>query len=50
MSRLSLSCAIDNDKIQIGQPEAKVGLIPGAGGTQRVPRLAGVTQEIWAFY
>ena len=50
---ICLSChyrvAIDNDKIQIGQPEAKVGLIPGAGGTQRVPRLAGVTQEMMGF-
>ena len=31
---------------QVGQPEVKLGLIPGAGGTWRLPRLAGVPKAI----
>jgi 3-hydroxyacyl-CoA dehydrogenase/enoyl-CoA hydratase/3-hydroxybutyryl-CoA epimerase len=33
--------AADDPKTQLGLPESKVGLMPGAGGTQRMPRLMG---------
>ena len=36
----------DNPKIQLGLPEAKVGLLPGGGGTQRLPRLVGAMQAL----
>ncbi len=40
---LALSChhrvMSDSDKARVGLPEIKIGLFPGAGGTQRVPRL-----------
>ena len=40
---LALAChgrvVADGDKVKLALPEVKVGVLPGAGGTQRVPRL-----------
>ena len=47
---LALACklrvAIDEPSIQIGLPEAKLGLIPGWGGTVRLPRLIGLDRAL----
>jgi 3-hydroxyacyl-CoA dehydrogenase/enoyl-CoA hydratase/3-hydroxybutyryl-CoA epimerase len=38
--------AAKNPKLQLGLPEAKVGLLPGAGGTQRLPRIMGAMNAL----
>jgi 3-hydroxyacyl-CoA dehydrogenase/enoyl-CoA hydratase/3-hydroxybutyryl-CoA epimerase len=47
---LCLAChyrvALDNPKAVLGLPEVKVGLLPGAGGTQRLPRLIGIRDAL----
>lgn len=47
---LALACdfrvASDNPKTKIGLPEVKLGIIPGWGGTQRLPRLVGLPEAL----
>jgi 3-hydroxyacyl-CoA dehydrogenase len=45
---LALACGyrIGEPNARFGLPEVKLGLIPGAGGTQRLPRLIGAAQAL----
>lgn len=43
---LALAChyrvVVDNPKVLLGLPEVTLGLLPGGGGTQRLPRIIGI--------
>jgi 3-hydroxyacyl-CoA dehydrogenase/enoyl-CoA hydratase/3-hydroxybutyryl-CoA epimerase len=48
---LAMACGIrvasnDEGKTQFGQPEVKLGILPAAGGTQRLPRLVGIATAL----
>jgi len=47
---IALACharfAVDEPRLKIGQPEVKLGLLPGGGGTVRLPRLVGIQQAL----
>ncbi len=47
---IALACharlALDDPRLKLGQPEVKLGLLPGGGGTVRLPRLLGIQQAL----
>ena len=47
---IALAChrriVVDDPKIQLGQPEVQLGLLPGAGGVVRITRLLGIVNAL----
>ncbi|TCI03044.1 fatty acid oxidation complex subunit alpha FadJ [Corallincola luteus] len=47
---LALAChrrvCSDDDKTRLGVPEVQLGLLPGGGGTQRLPQLVGIAKSL----
>ena len=47
---IALAChyriAINSPKVKFGQPEVKLGLLPGGGATQRIPRIMGMQNSM----
>lgn len=49
---LAMACdiRIASERAKLGQPEINLGLLPGGGGTQRLPRLVGLGQAYKLIY
>jgi len=49
---LAMACdfRIASDKAKLGQPEIMLGILPGGGGTQRLPRLVGLGKAYQLLY
>jgi len=47
---IALAChariVLDDPRLKLGQPEVKLGLLPGGGGTVRLPRLVGMQSAL----
>jgi enoyl-CoA hydratase len=43
---MACSMRVASEKAKLGQPEVKLGITPGAGGTQRLPRLVGMGRAL----
>jgi 3-hydroxyacyl-CoA dehydrogenase/enoyl-CoA hydratase/3-hydroxybutyryl-CoA epimerase len=47
---VALACharfAMNDPKLKLGLPEVKLGLLPGGGGTQRLPRMIGIQESL----
>ncbi|MGB7762774.1 MAG: enoyl-CoA hydratase-related protein [Bryobacteraceae bacterium] len=44
---MAATVRVASENSRLGQPEARLGLIPGFGGTQRLPRLVGRGRALW---
>ncbi len=43
---MACTLRLAGERAKLGQPEIKLGLIPGYGGTQRLPRLVGASRAL----